>query len=103
MVRTSVNGTSVAASAAIPLNVNATFPTAVQVAGTFVATYSVEYTLDDVLNGETATWTAVPSGSALSAAVNLKIDFPVCALRLNVTAYTSGTVAMKILQGDAPI
>ena len=101
-IRASSSLGAVATGTPIPMNWQGAFPASVQVAGTFVATYSVEYTLDNLLDSSvTPTWTARPSGSGLSAAANLKVDFPVAGLRLNVTAYTSGTVVMKVLQGDA--
>ncbi len=65
-------------------------------------TYNVEYTTDDVFsstfNPATANWTAVTGFSALTAGNSGNIAFPVRAVRLNVTAYTSGTATLSVIQ-----
>jgi len=92
---------AVAISPAVPLSIHNMFPASVLVTcGT--ATYNVEYTLDDIYNLPSAqiTWQPLSTMSAKSATADAKIDFPVTAVRLNVTAWTSGNVVMHILQGD---
>jgi hypothetical protein len=85
----------------IPLDVNAGFNAVAQCSGTFTATYSVEYTTDNIFDSSvTPTWSATPNGSGKSAAATVIIDHPATAVRLNVTAYTSGSVVMKVLQGS---
>lgn len=102
MVRASYSLAAVAASTACPMNPNTMFPTSVQVSGTFVGTYSIEGTLDNVMDPTvTPTWSAVANGAALTAGALVAILTPLTAVRLNVTAYTSGTVTMKVLQGDS--
>jgi len=87
--------------------------TQVLVAQNGVATWSVEYTLDNILadntdntpvfgaNGINATWQPLSTMTAKTATADATINFPVIAIRLNMTAYTNGTGAvMKVLQGD---
>jgi len=72
---------------------------AVVVSGTL--TYSVEHTFDDILNGATATWFPHSSIAAQTTSKDGNYAFPVTAIRLNVTAYTSGGATMTVLQGSA--
>lgn len=67
-----------------------------------VLTYTVEHTFDDILNGATATWFPHSSVVAQTASNDGNYAFPVTAIRLNVTAYTSGTGAtITLLQGSS--
>lgn len=65
-----------------------------------VLTYSVEITHDDVFDGS-----VVPAAfahntiAAKSASFNGDQTTPVTAVRLNVTAYTSGSATLTVLQG----
>ena len=65
-----------------------------------VLTYSVEITHDDVFD---ATVTPVAFAhdtiAAKSASFNGDQTIPVTAVRLNVTAYTSGNATLTVLQG----
>ena len=65
-------------------------------------TYKVQYTYDDVqaaaFNPNTATWFDHATLAAKTASSDGNITVPVSALRLNVTAYTSGTVTMTVIQ-----
>jgi hypothetical protein len=70
-----------------------------------VGTYSVQTTNDDPENftsaanyNSAANWTTHTDFSGLTATDNGGISFPVRAVRLNVTAYTSGTYTMTVLQ-----
>jgi hypothetical protein len=72
---------------------------AVVVSGTL--TYSVEHTFDDILGGATATWFPHSSIAAQTTSKDGNYAFPVTAIRLNVTAYTSGGATMTVLQGSA--
>jgi len=63
-------------------------------------TYSVEHTLDDIYD-TTITPTAFTHSSiaAQTAQLDGNYAFPIRAVRLNVTAWTSGTATLTILQG----
>jgi len=69
-------------------------------------TYKVEYTYDDVqsatFNPATATWFDHATLAAKTTSADGNIVVPVSALRLNVTAYTSGTVTMTVIQAGMP-
>ena len=100
----SVTVSSQAASAWIPLDYKqAPFNATVAVVVSGTLTYSVEYTVDNVLAGESATAFAAEDASLVGATANQagSILAPVTAVRLNVTAYTSGSATMTILQGGA--
>ena len=62
-------------------------------------TYSVEHTFDDVFD-PTVTPTAFAHSTiaAQTASKDGNYAFPVRAVRLNITAYTSGSVTMTLLQ-----
>ncbi len=71
----------------------------VLVSGT--ATYSVEYTFDDVFDtAVTPVAFALSTINAATASANGVINTPVRAIRLNVTAGTSPVVAMTMIQGQ---
>ena len=71
----------------------------VVVSGT--ATYSVEYTYDDVFDSTvTPVAFALSTVTAQTASKDGVINQPVRAVRLNVTAGTSPVVAMTIIQGQ---
>lgn len=62
-------------------------------------TYDIEHTLDNVLDN-TITPTAFKNSTMVGQAGNKdgNYAFPVSAIRINVTAYTSGSVTLTILQ-----
>lgn len=97
----------------VPLNYHNNLPVTIQVVVTLVNTSSVEFTTDNILdtlpdgtlkfgaNGVNAAWTALPAPfSGLTLSVGGSFTFPVMAVRLNMTAWTSGGATMKVLQGD---
>lgn len=97
-----VTVSSQAASAAIPVNwrqnpfsigLGAVVPS-----GTL--TYKVQHTFDDVLNGATPTWFDHETITGKTANDDGNYAFPITAIRLNVTAYTSGSVTLTIVQGE---
>ena len=99
-LHSSVSVSSATASVGIPLNPEKSWAASVQVSGTFVGTYNVEYTLDQQDTPlANQTWLSAPTGNALTAPATVIINFPVFAVRLNCTAYTSGTIVMKVVQG----
>jgi hypothetical protein len=69
-----------------------------------VATASVEYTLDKLGTTDeiaAAVWQPFSQLTGRTATSEGNLYFPVVAVRLNVTSYTSGNVQMKVLQGDS--
>jgi len=70
-------------------------------------TYVVEYTYDDVFSSSfspsTATWVTVSAFSpSKTASTDGSISYPVMALRLRVSAYTSGSATMTVIQAGMP-
>jgi hypothetical protein len=90
----------------VPLNWQQGAPSAqvlVSFTNTPVGTYSVEYTLDridDAAAIAAAVWQPVSSLTAKTATADGLINFPCTAIRLNVTAYTTGNLVLKVLQAD---
>lgn len=101
---TSVTVSSQAASAWIPLDYKQSpFNVSIAVEVTGTLTYTVQHTFDNVLAGETATaWDTTDANLvAETASQDGAITSPVTAVRLNVTAFTSGSATMKVLQGGS--
>ena len=71
-------------------------------------TYTVEYTYDDVFsntydpNAASSVWFPVTALSAKSAGGDGTITSPVTALRFRVSAYTSGSATMTVIQAGMP-
>lgn len=71
-------------------------------------TYTVEHSFDDPRDGFTssadygtnATWHDTTDLTALSASAAVSLISPVRAVRLNVTAYTSGSAEFTIIQSN---
>lgn len=65
-------------------------------------TYTVEYTVDDVFSNTfdpaTATWVSVTGMAAQTTGTQGNIAFPVTAIRLRVSAFTSGSATLTIIQ-----
>lgn len=69
----------------------------VVVSGTL--TYTVEHTFDDIQDPSvTPTWRATDGLTALTATDEGNINFPIRAVRLNVTAFTSGSATLTVIQ-----
>jgi len=102
---TNVTVSSATTSATIPVDwkqnpISITLSCVVNGGGTL--TYKAQYTTDDIYDPTvTPTWIdhATITGATANAVGN--IAFPVRAVRLNVTAYTSGSVTMTIIQGSS--
>lgn len=68
-----------------------------------VGTYTVQMTADDVFaNGYVAAsgnWFSVPTAGLVAATTSqmLEVTCPCTAVRLNVTAYTSGSFVMRVV------
>jgi hypothetical protein len=93
---------SQAASAAIPMDYKQVpFNVGLALIFSGTATASVQATYDNVYENAAPTWFDV-SGFAAVAATNTQgvLNIPVFALRLNVTAYTNGTVTLTAIQGN---
>jgi hypothetical protein len=69
-----------------------------------VLTYTVEHTFDDVFaagfNPATATWYPNTTLTAQTVSKDSNYAYPVTAVRLNVTAWTSGTAAFTVIQAQ---
>lgn len=63
-----------------------------------VGTASVEYTNDEP-SDSSAVWLALTSMTGKTTTVNTAETMPMRAVRLHVTAYTSGTITLRVLQG----
>lgn len=65
-------------------------------------TYTVEYTLDDVFdnsfNAATANWTPVVGMGSQTTGTQGNIVFPVTAVRLRVSEFTSGSATLTVIQ-----
>lgn len=67
------------------------------------ATYTVQMTADDVFapgyNPASGNWFSVPAAALVAATTSqmAEVTCPCTALRLNVTAWTSGAVVMRVI------
>lgn len=64
---------------------------------TGTVTYTIEHTLDNIVDGETPTWFPHSTLAGISATADGNYAFPITAWRVNVTAGT-GSVAVKFVQ-----
>jgi len=100
-----VTVSSATSSAVIPLSLNAD-PFSVGIGCDVSAgaslTYTVQHTFDDVFsptfNPATATWFSNSVIVSQTADRDGNYAFPVTAVRLTVTAWTSGSVTMTVIQ-----
>jgi hypothetical protein len=83
---------------AIPASPTAVLPgILVNLSAGAVMTYNVEVTsIPNPVNAAGETWNVADDGSALTANVNLSLTGQVTAIRLNVTAFTSGTATIML-------
>jgi uncharacterized protein YgiM (DUF1202 family) len=101
---TSVTVSSQTTSAWIPVNYRQdNFNLGIQVTGSGTNTWKVEYTLDNVFDSA-VTPTAITADAPLETGAGAtpevgSIKTPCRAVRLNITAYTSGSATMTVLQG----
>lgn len=69
---------------------------------TGTCTYSVQHTFDDIFDPlVTPTWLDNATLAAATTNQSGNYAFPVRAVRLNVTAWTSGTATMTVIQGSS--
>ena len=89
-------------SASIPMvvdNAKLTTNIAIGVVSTGTATFSVQHTYSDVLDPlVTPVWFNLSTITAATANAEGSYSVPIVAVRLNVTAWTSGTVTMNMIQ-----
>lgn len=98
-----------AASAVVPLDsYNASFNVGIGVvlsAGSTL-TFTVQYTYDDAnatgFDPATATWFSLTALAGKTANTDAPLTTPVTAVRLSVTAYTSGRATMTVIQAGMP-
>lgn len=100
---------SQAASAVIPLDTyQDPFNVGIGVALSAGAnlTYTVQHTFDNVaastFNPSTATWYPHASLASKTTSSDGNYAFPVTAIRLNVTSFTSGSATMTVIQAGMP-
>lgn len=69
-------------------------------------TYKVQYTTDDVFavgwSAGTATWFDHATITGKTASFDGSLTIPATAVRLNVTAWTSGSVTMRVICSSGP-
>lgn len=101
---TSVTVSSQAASATIPVNWRQkpfSIGLGCVVSGGGTLTYKVQHTFDDIQDSTvTPTWFDHETITGKTASDDGNYAFPVRAVRLNVTAYTNGSVTMTVIQGE---
>jgi hypothetical protein len=100
---TTVTISSVGNSAAVNLDWTSGKPVGVAVTGSSSGTftYTVQYTLDDVMQVASPSWIADPNATALtsnSSGIYL-YQQPLAAIRLNCGAISSAVLTMKVVQG----
>lgn len=102
MRRQDITVSSLTNSPAIPLNIHAdNFQVGLGciVSPGAVLTYKVQHTFDDVFDSTvTPNWFDHSAITGKTASIDGNYAFPVTAIRLVVTAYTSGSVSMAVLQ-----
>jgi hypothetical protein len=78
----------------------------IAVTGGASLTYTVQHTFDDVFaagfDPTTATWYPNSGLTSKTASFDGNYAYPVTAVRLNVTAWTSGSATMTVLQAGMP-
>lgn len=97
----SVTLSSVTTSATVPLDRSANpFSVGLVIEVTGTNTSKVQMTLDDVFDPTvTPVWFDHSTLAAVSTTTSGNIAFNCTAVRLNMTAFTSGSATLKILQG----
>ncbi len=101
---TSVTVSSQTTSAAIPVDrAQSVFNLGISVVSTGTLTWSVEVTMDNIFDpAVTPTWITAPAPFETGAGGTNEvgsITVPCTAVRLNVSAYTSGSATMTVVQG----
>lgn len=102
MIDTQVTVASVSSSAAVPVDPRqAAFGIGMGLVITGTGTYKVQHTFDNIQDSTvTPTWFDHSSMTAKTANTDGNYAFPIRAIRLTCTAYTSGGGTLRILQGS---
>lgn|SRR3990172_2510058 len=102
MRRQTVTVSSATSSAAIPVDYRAmNFQIGLGCVMTGTLTYKLQHTFDDVFDPSvTPTWFDHSVVTGQTANKDGNYSFPVSAIRLTVTAYTSGSVTLTMLQAS---
>lgn len=92
---------SVTTSNPIPLDREANpFSVGLRLVVSGTNTSSIEVTFDNIFTpGITPTWLGLTGLTGLTATTNGNIAFNVTAVRLNMTAFTSGSATLQVIQG----
>ena len=105
-ISTVVSLSATGQSAAIPVSKHRSGDTPIGLVldfttGTGVGTANAEFTFNDLptIAAGSAVWIPLTSLSAKTATTMDSTTMPATAFRLNVTAYTSGTISLRIAQG----
>ena len=86
----------------IPMDDNqAAFNASVAVTVSGTLTYSVEFTLDNVQDPTITPTAFLTTLTGATTSQSLAVHYPVKAFRLNVTAFTSGSAIITVLQGSS--
>jgi hypothetical protein len=107
MSQGTVNVSSQTASAALQINLrkfNRAVGIMVYLTSGASLTYTIQVTADDIratgYSPATGRWLDWDQATAKTAGVALALPFPVTAIRLNVTTWTSGTATLGLVQAD---
>lgn len=97
----SVTVSSATTSAALPMDYAANpFSVGIGCVASGTLTYKVQHTFDNVMDASvTPTWFDHDTLTGQTASADGNYAFPVRAIRLNITAYTNGSVTMTLVQG----
>lgn len=96
-----VTNTAIVISAPVPLDREANpFSVGLVIEVTGTNTSTVELTLDDVFNPSvTPVWFAHATLTGITSTTSGNLAFNCTALRLNTTAFSSGSAVLKVMQG----
>lgn len=97
----SVTVSSATTSAPLPVDYAANpFKVGVGCVASGTLTYKVQHTFDNVMDSSvTPTWLDSEDLTGETTSQSGEYAFPVRAIRLNITAYTNGSVTMTLIQG----
>ena len=98
-METSVTVSSAASSKWIPLNIRESgFKVSLGLEITGTGSYKVEHTFDNIQTDTSPTVFTHSVLSGITASTDSNYDFPVRAVRLTCSSYTSGSATLKIIQ-----
>ena len=98
-METSVTVSSATSSKWIPLNIRGSgFKVSLGLEITGTGSYKVEHTFDNIQTDTSPTVFTHSVLSGITASTDSNYDFPVRAVRLTCSSYTSGSATLKIIQ-----